>query len=179
MPTSLPKLSLTRDDAVASSQTSETFDGGVGETVHALGSSAARRRSRISRASAAQASIRMAKLASATPMASQRAGIAVSEIYDASGSGMIAAAPIAVKWWLQIASVNSSAPVDFHFADAAGAGRPAARRADHGAEHDRTATSIGSQRIRPCDLEGRHAGVVHRRDAAADDRAADDRRERA
>jgi len=29
------------------------------------------------------------------------------------GSGVIAAAPMAVKWWLQIASVSSPAPINF------------------------------------------------------------------
>ena len=56
----------------------------------------------------------MMKLASATAIANQPDGSAVGEI-SIVGSGMIEAAPIAVKWWLQIARVNSKAPRIFHF----------------------------------------------------------------
>ena len=51
----------------------------------------------------------MTRLASATATASQPVGMAVSETVNL-GSGMIEAAPMAVKWWLQMAAVSSSAP---------------------------------------------------------------------
>ncbi len=57
---------------------------------------------------------KIARLAIATPIASHSAGNAVCETTWV-GSGIIETAPIAVKWWLQIASVNSSAPPIFHF----------------------------------------------------------------
>ena len=54
------------------------------------------------------------KLASATPSASQPAGNADSDT-TIVGSGMIETAPIAVKWWLQIASVSSTRPDSLPF----------------------------------------------------------------
>ena len=51
----------------------------------------------------------MPKLASATAIASQLAGTADLDT-SIAGSGMIETAPIAVKWWLHIATVRSSAP---------------------------------------------------------------------
>ena len=56
----------------------------------------------------------MMELASATAIASHPDGSAVAE-NSTLGSGIIEAAPMAVKWWLQIARVNSRAPRLFHF----------------------------------------------------------------
>ena len=49
------------------------------------------------------------KEASATATASQLVGIADSGT-SIEGSGMMAAAAMAVKWWLHMAAVSSSAP---------------------------------------------------------------------
>ena len=72
-------------------------------------SCSARRLSRMSRARPQQASSRIARLAKATATASQPVGMAVSDT-TILGSGMIEAAAIAVKWWLHMARVRSSAP---------------------------------------------------------------------
>ena len=53
-------------------------------------------------------------LATATATASQPVGNAVDDTLIV-GSGMIETAPIAVKWWLHMAAVSSSAPQIRHF----------------------------------------------------------------
>ena len=65
------------------------------------------------------------------------------------GSGIIEAAPIAVKWWLQIAAVSSTAPKAFHLR--APSIRPtlvAAEPSSAPAAID-TMTRTGSQMMRP------------------------------
>ena len=85
----------------------------------------------------------------------------------------MAAAPIAVKWWLQMATVRSSAPqiVDLTEASRSPAGSAAAPISAPSAID--TATSIGIPDDAAGDLEGGHARVVHGGDAAADDGAAE------
>ncbi len=90
----------------------------------------------------------MMKLASATAMANQPEGSAEGET-SIVGSGMIEAAPIAVKWWLQIARVNSKAPRIFHFKASL---RNPTGNATAPISPPRTieaATKVGSHSIRP------------------------------
>ena len=56
----------------------------------------------------------MIKLARATAIASMPDGKAIADSATV-GSGSSEAAPMAVKWWLQMASVSSRAPRIFHW----------------------------------------------------------------
>ena len=94
---------------VSPSQTSRPSTAALARPRMRSVSCSSRRRSRMSRASPQQARSRIARLASATATASQPVGRAVSGTVILR-SGMIEAAPIAVKWWLQMAAVSSSAP---------------------------------------------------------------------
>ena len=88
---------------------------------------------------------------------------------------MIDTAPIAVKWWLQIASVSSSAPPIFHFSLIAVQPNRKRDRADRGAEQDRGDHQDGVPQHDARDLERGHARVMHGGYAAGDDGAADPR----
>ena len=90
----------------------------------------------------------MMKLASATAIASQPEGSAVRGD-SIVGSGTIEAAPIAVKWWLQIARVNSNAPRIFHFSIVSRNPTGSAAAPISPPSAIDAATKVGSQTIRP------------------------------
>ncbi len=135
-------------------------------------SSSERRTSRMSSTTAANASPIITKLESATASASNPLG-SVDAGTSMAGSGMIDTAPMAVKWWLQIASVSSSGAADLPLLFVAVKTDRKCDRPEHRADHDRRRDQRRVPDFDAGDFESRHAGIVHCRDAAGDDGAAD------